>query len=58
MREQAAGPGVIGDENFDWSTMWSYAFGTFLTLTIFYAIARVAHRAYTTESEIKSKIKK
>ena len=38
--------------------MWSYAFMTFLILTVGYAVVRVAHRAYASDSEAKTALKK
>ena len=38
--------------------MWSYAFTTFFILSVGYAVLRVGHRAYASESEAKTAIKK
>lgn len=38
--------------------MWSYAFTTFLLLSVGYAVTRVVSRAYKENSEIKTAVKK
>jgi len=55
---EPVGPGLFGEDEFDWATMWTYAFMTFLILTVGYAVLRVGHRAYTSESEAKTALKK
>ena len=50
--------GLIEEEMFDWSTMLSTAFMTFIILTVSYAVLRAGSRIYNEENEAKTAIKK
>jgi len=49
---------MFGATSEDWATMWSYAFTTFLILSVGYAVLRVGMRAYSSDSEVKTSLKK
>lgn len=49
--------GLLPVEEFDYGIMWSYAFMTFMVLSVGYAVLRVASRAMG-NSEIKTRVTK